>query len=86
MGKVFFLVWLTFNPNHTVTYTYLAGHEYASASKCMEEVHRIMEPEWMDWTKHDAGCTTNAPTHAGMVFTADIEATADDETFFIKAD
>lgn len=84
MGKVFFLVWLTFNPNHTVTLSYMGGHEYGTAAACQTMTKTFNAA--VDITREDFACTTNEPTHPGMVRTVDVESMADDEDFFIKAD
>jgi hypothetical protein len=84
MGKIFFLVWLVYNPNHTVTLSYMGGHEYASAAACQTMTETFNNA--VDITKMDFACTTIAPTHAGMVLVRDAEDVADDEEFFIKAE
>ena len=84
MGKVFFLVWLVYNPNHTVTLSYMGGHEYGTKKTCqtMTEVFNAA----VDITQEDFACTTFPPAHPGMVLTVDVESMADNEDFFIKAD
>lgn len=94
MGKVFFLVWLTFNPNHTANLSYMGGHEYASAAQCnaisarfngeAEKAMMLLSEEEFPETEY--GCTTIAPTHWGKPVIVDIESIADDTDFFIKAD
>jgi hypothetical protein len=82
MGKIFFLVFLTFQPNGFVKHEYIGMH--ASAAKCLDVARQIMEPEFMDWQTYDTGCTTIAPVAGGNTFwraKADITET---DTFFIS--
>jgi hypothetical protein len=83
MGKVFFLVWLVYNPNHTVTLSYMGGHEYGSAAACQTMTEAFNGA--VDVTKTDFACTTIAPAHPGMVLVRDLEDVADDTDFFIKS-
>jgi hypothetical protein len=83
MGKVFFLVWLVYNPNHTVTLSYMGGHEYGTANACQTMTETFNRA--VDVTQQDFACTTIAPTHAGMVLVRDLEDVADDTEFFIKS-
>jgi hypothetical protein len=82
MGKVFFMVWAVYNADHTVTLSYMGGHEYGNAAACQTMTERFNEA--VDITKMDFACTTIEPAHAGMVFTIDQEALADWDEFFIK--
>lgn len=94
MGKVFFLVWVTFNPNHTANLAYMGGHEYASAAACMEVADRLntVAGAAMEVTTEEElpemefNCTTNAPPKTGSVLIVDIEYIADDTELFIKAE
>jgi hypothetical protein len=83
MGKVFFLVWLVYNPNHTVTLSYMGGHEYGTANGCQTMTEAFNSA--VDVTQQDFACTTIAPTHAGMVLVRDLEDVADDTEFFITS-
>ena len=94
MGKIFFLVWLTFNPNHTANLSYMGGHEYASEAACMDMADRfnavagaaMAETTEEELPEMEFNCTTNAPPKTGNVRVVDIEYIADDTEFFIKAD
>jgi hypothetical protein len=94
MNKAIFLVWLTFNPNHTANLAYMGGHEYATEAACSAASDKLntaasaaMEVTTeKELPEMEFACTTFAPTHAGMVLTVDIESIADDTEFFIKAD
>lgn len=83
MGKVFFLVWSIYNPDHTVTQSYMGGHEYNTAAACQTMTEAFNAA--VDITKEDFACTTFAPTHPGMVRIRDAEDVADDTEFFIKS-
>lgn len=83
MGKVFFLVWLVYNPNHTVTLSYMGGHEYGNAATCQTMTETFNAA--VDITQMDFACTAVAPTHAGMVQVRDLEDVSDDTEFFIKS-
>lgn len=94
MGKVFFLVWLTFNPNHTANLGYMGGHEYASEAACMDMADRfnarvvaaMEELTEEESPEQEYNCTTIAPPKTGNVRVVDIEYIADDTEFFIKAE
>jgi hypothetical protein len=83
MGKIFFLVWAVYNPDHTVTVSYMGGHEYASAQTCQTMTETFNNA--VDITQQDFACTTIAPEDAGgTVFTIDQEALADWDEFLVK--
>lgn len=94
MGKVFFLVWLTFNPNHTANLAYMGGHEYASAEACMsmaDTFNRVAGKAMEETTEEELpemefNCTTVAPDQTGNVRVVDTEYVSDDTGFFIKVD
>lgn len=83
--KTIFLVWLVFHPvNHTATVHYMGGHEYTSPAPC----HAIADlaNEVTDITKEEYACSPFTPTHAGMVYTVDVEQMADQPDMFLKVE
>ena len=80
--KIIFLVWLVYNPNHTVTLSYMGGHEYASAATC--NAISVRANDAVDITEQEFACTSNLPASSARVMTMDKEALWDDEEFFIK--
>lgn len=94
MGKVFFLVWLTFNPDHTANLSHMGGHEYASAAACMDAADRFnsVAGDAMEVTTEEElpemefNCTTIAPDHWGNPQIVDIEYVSDETEYFIKAE
>jgi hypothetical protein len=94
MGKIFFLVWLTFNPNHTANLGYMGGHEYASAAACMAaaETFNAVAGAAMEVTteeelpEQEFNCTTIEPDQTDNVRVVDTEYVADETELFIKVD
>jgi hypothetical protein len=93
MNKVFFLVWLTFNPNHTANLSYMGGHEYGTGAACnavADTFNRLAEklmielPE-EEFPEQEYACTTFDATNTSRVDVWDIEYIADETNFFIKS-
>jgi hypothetical protein len=93
MGKVFFLVWLTFNPNHTANLNYMGGHEYGTAAACnavADTANALVEKLMIEFSEEEFpeqeyACTTFDTTNTSRVDVRDIEDIADETNFFIKS-
>lgn len=89
MGKTFFLIWLTFNPNHTANLSYMGGHQYATEAACMavSETFNAIAGKAMERTTEEElpemefNCTPFAPPPSGNVLVVDVEYLADEELF-----
>ena len=69
--KAAFLVLVTWFPEGHSQHDFVKHEyqvEYPSAEMCFEAAQAMMEPETVDWTMTDAGCTYQPPISKNMVF------------------
>ncbi len=84
MGKVFYLLMLSFNPDFSVTHEYMGGHTYQTATGC--NAVAIAADTAVDVTRINFACTTIGPEIMGTRFKWSKRDTLANETFLIKVE
>lgn len=90
MGKIFYLIMLTFNPDHTANVGYMGGHMYASPAACMavEVEFNARAAAAMEVTTEEElpEVEFNCTSFSNIPKVVDVEYVSDESDLFLKVD